>query len=69
MHPTANSAALIENLPLITLRAQRVTPGVRRLRLGGWKMGVSAAANLWREAEGKKRSIGVRRGMLETFFL
>ena len=32
-------------------------------------MGANAAATLWREVEGKKRSIGVRRGMLETFFL
>ena len=28
MHPTANSADVIENLPLITLRARRVMPGV-----------------------------------------
>jgi hypothetical protein len=33
MHPTANSAALIENLPLITLDARRVMPGVRFLSL------------------------------------
>jgi hypothetical protein len=32
MHPTANSAALIENLPLAQLNARRVMPGVRRLR-------------------------------------
>jgi hypothetical protein len=28
MHPTANSAALIVNLSVITLRARRVMPGV-----------------------------------------
>jgi hypothetical protein len=31
MHPTANSRAFIENLPLITLNARRVMPGVRLL--------------------------------------
>jgi pimeloyl-ACP methyl ester carboxylesterase len=33
MHPTANSGAFIVNLPLTTLNARRVMPGVRWLRL------------------------------------
>jgi hypothetical protein len=33
MHPTANSEALIENLPLPQLNARRVMPGVMPLSL------------------------------------